>query len=365
MATNKNQHYVPRTHLRPLSVDGKGVQINLINIDRKRAIAGVPAKSQCSGDYFYGTDMRLDQAIRTIEDPYGPIVQQLSAGGPISAGVDILLRRFTYLQHLRTDAASRKAAEMAFALTELPGADAPELSFREATRSAVLMAMQYYAESMGIIDDLKLSIVRNRTAVPFVTSDNPAIMTNRWHIQRGPRDRRGFGAVAAGMVFLLPLSPTLLALFRDGDVYHVSNQDGWIDVSRPADVQALNQHQYLNAMANIYFRGWADREQILADIATALPLRPASAHQIIHAVLEHEDGAGARYAVRPVADIADGERVLVHVISNHPTPSSWPSFLRYRPDASAWSNGSEAGLTRRGCLAAGYAEPDGYRRVKI
>jgi hypothetical protein len=42
--------------------------------------------------------------------------------------------------------------------------------------------MRIFAEEMDIIDDLKLCLIRNRTSIPFVTSDDPAVMTNRWYL---------------------------------------------------------------------------------------------------------------------------------------------------------------------------------------
>ena len=52
MADNKNQHYVPRVHLKPFTLDGEGLAINLLNIDRMKPISNAPVKNQCSGDYF-------------------------------------------------------------------------------------------------------------------------------------------------------------------------------------------------------------------------------------------------------------------------------------------------------------------------
>src|SRR5439155_750653 len=66
MATNKNQHFVPRCYLRPFTLDSGGLAITLLNIDRMKFVEGAPVKHQCSGDYFYGEDLALEKAHQMI-----------------------------------------------------------------------------------------------------------------------------------------------------------------------------------------------------------------------------------------------------------------------------------------------------------
>lgn len=364
MAENKNQHYVPRVHLRPFNRDGAGLAINLFNLARMRAIADAPARKQCSGDYFYGHDARLERAIQSVEGPYGSAVRHLAEGGPVAPGVDVVLRRFLYLQHLRTEAAAFAGAEMVRAMAAVPGSDLPVPPFGELARMAVQAAMQEYAASMRIVDDLRLTVVRNRTSLAFVTSDNPAVLTNRLHFQRPAPGQRGFGAKSAGAVFLLPLTPALQAVLHDGDVYGVPHRDQFADVVREADVAALNEHQHLNCMANVYFGDWEGRGGVAAAVARALPRRPAERLSVVHAVRDAASDWGERFAVQPITDIRDGRKWLVNVWPNRPEPGAWPGFLRMRPDATAWSNDTGAGRTRRGCLGS-FVDGEGYRRIGV
>jgi len=131
----------------------------------------------------------------------------MSDDAVINVKVQIVIQRFVYLQHLRTEAASRKAAEMTAAMHDIPGSDIPMPTIRDAMKTAVQMAMLHFADSVRIVDDLKVCIARNRTNRPFVTSDDPAVLTNRLHLQRRHKVLRSFGIKTAGAVFLLPLSP--------------------------------------------------------------------------------------------------------------------------------------------------------------
>ncbi|WP_419826891.1 DUF4238 domain-containing protein [Sphingomonas sp.] len=365
MADNRNQHYVPRVHLKPFTRDGAGRAINLFNLERTRAISDVPAKNQCSGDYFYGHDARLERAIQSVEGPYGSVVRHLAENGVVAPGVDIVLRRFLYLQFLRTEAAAIAGAEMAMAMTAVPGSDLPAPSFGKLAKMAVQAAMQEYAATMCIVDDLKLSIVRDRTGLPFVTSDNPAILTNRLHFQRPVPGKCSFGAKDAGVVFLLPLTPALLAILYDGNVYAVAHRGHWVDADRTTDIAALNQHQYLHCMANIYFGDWECRVDVGAAAADARPRRPAERLSVVHAVRDEISDWGERFTVQPITDIRDGRKWLINVWPDHPEPAAWPSFLRFRPGATAWSNDTGAGRTRQGSLEHGFVTGAGYRKIRV
>jgi len=250
------------------------------------------------------------------------------------------------------------------ALTDVPGSDLPVPSFPDAAKAAVQQAMLLYTSTMHIVDDLKLTILRNRTEVPFVTSDNPAILTNRLHLQRPALAARSFGAGSAGALFFLPLTPALLAVLHDADTYSLRHIARSLDVAKVSDVAALNEHQYLHCLANIYFGAWEDRDGVLHDAATTRPRRPPERLTVVHAVLDETSDWGERFVVEPIADIRDGRKWLVHVKPNQPVPSAWPSFLPFRPSATAWSNDTGAGLTRRGTLDQGFATGTNYRKVR-
>jgi hypothetical protein len=275
------------------------------------------------------------------------------------------MKRFIYLQYLRTEAASLKASEMALALQDVPGSDLPVPTIKEASKEAVQAAMLSYKDTMRIVDDLTLCIVRNRTGLPFFTSDDPAVLTNRLHIQRPRKGRPSFGVKTAGAIFFLPLSPSLCAILYDGAVYSSGHSAHWIEIDRQGDIEALNAHQILGCCANVYFREWDDRDKIATQVEAAKTGRPATRQTVTQAVLETTSDWGEYYAVRKPTDIRSGEKVLVRVATNHPAPSTWPAFLRFRSNAHAYSNDTGAGLTRRWCLEQGFVQGSCYRKISV
>lgn len=244
MADNKNQHFVPKCHLKPFSADGDGRAINLLNLDRDLAIRGAPVKTQCSRDYFYGHDAQLERAIQAVEGAYAASLGRLvTADAPPTELDCVALRRFVLLQHVRTEAASQRAAYVAAALAAAPGVlpNGEALDMKQEMKESVLEAMRFYAASMTIVDDLTVTVVRNLTGSPFITSDDPAILTNRWHLQNRRAEGLNFGLRNAGLVMILPLSPDRLALLHDGDVYSFAHRQGRVDLTRADDVAALNE----------------------------------------------------------------------------------------------------------------------------
>jgi hypothetical protein len=149
VATNKNQHFVPRIHVKPFSLNDEAVAINLYNFDRERSIRNAPVKSQCSGDYFYGTDPNLEKAIVTMEGAYGTSCRRVASNGYQLTDDDAqTLRLFWLLQHLRTEAAAKRAAQLSREL-----ADAMEAStFRVEIKAAVQLAMQTFADVVDEMD---------------------------------------------------------------------------------------------------------------------------------------------------------------------------------------------------------------------
>ena len=112
MASHKNQHFVSRCYLRPFSLDGRGVAINLYNIDRMKSIPAAAVKGQCSRSYFYGEDLIIETLLQKSEALYAGALRQIVE--PSYALLDsekIILRHFSLLQYSRTAADIKTSTE--------------------------------------------------------------------------------------------------------------------------------------------------------------------------------------------------------------------------------------------------------------
>lgn len=346
MATNKNQHFVPRCYLRPFTFDGAGKAIRIFNIDREQIIDDAPVKHQCSGSYFYGEDEKLESAIQFIEQHYASTLRRIQDLGyeKLSANDELVLKRFWLLQHLRTEAASRRAVEMTNDLGKLVGADS---SYNLEIRDAVLMEMQAFAEEMDVVDDLRACVLKNTTDVPFITSDDPAIMTNKWF----KSDRRhlgsAFGLGSSGVLAILPLSEDAMFIAYDSDVYSISKSCGIAKTRRERDVHALNQFQFLNCRANIFPGHRYDSQALCADYRACKGSRIDERHVLHYAILDQVEGEHKRYRVVDNPDDERHEEALVHSQTRFPSPKNWPLLLRWRKKGFGMVNGTGVGCIRR------------------
>ncbi len=346
MASNKNQHFVPRCHLRPFTKDEADAAICVFNIDRQKFIVNAPVKNQCSGDYFYGKNDSLERAIQLVESAYGKVIRELRMPRYIlTEDAKTVLRRFWLLQYMRTEAASRRTVEMAIESDRVAGIEA--FSFRFDVQRAVQFAMLTYAKTMDVIDDLKICLIRNRTSVPFVTSDDPAVLTNRWYLEDRRIRGRSFGWQASGLLAILPLTPRILCLAYDGDVYNVQHQSGWADIRNEADARALNQHQFLNCFANIFLHDPAFAEEIQSSFVAINACRPAVRHAVHIAVLDRTEGNYSRYRVVSPEEARNHHDLLLHSEMLFPTPTVWPSILRWRRGGSVYTNGTGIKYVRK------------------
>src|SRR3546814_10109074 len=114
------------------------------------------------------------------------------------------------------------------------------------------------------------------------------------------------------------------------DVCSSDLRERLIDAAKPVDIAALNALQVLGCASNVYFRDWDRREDHLAAAKLVADRRPSSRHTVTHLVLEETNDWGEYYSVKPITDIRNGEKAMVHVKTNHPCPAFWPSFLRFR-----------------------------------
>jgi Protein of unknown function (DUF4238) len=348
MASHKNQHFVPRCHLRPFSLNADGFAINIFNIDRCSGIRNAPVKGQCAGDYFYGHDLRLEKLLQKSEGMYASTLSNIiERCDRLTENDKFVLRHFCYLQYCRTEAMATQAALFLSEMAEIASDGDVPAEWRTTMRDAVLIGMHTFARTMNVVEDLKVCLIQNRTNTQFITSDNPSVLTNRWYIQNPKAAGLSAGAGNAGALFFLPLTPNIMCVVYDGGVYSMPNETGWINIHNASDVDAFNQHQFLNCLANVYFSDWSNLPDIEQAFGQAQRYRPVERHKIITATLDREDRWSKRFRVVARNELEPRGEALLHVKLITPTPSRWPSVLKWRPSPRIYSNGTGTGFVRR------------------
>jgi hypothetical protein len=342
MATNKNQHFVPRCHLKPFTLNIEGLSLSLFNLDRKKLIKNAPVKNQCSRDYFYGTDDQLESAIQLIESSYSEKLRDVIKNArSLNDDNKDIFKIFWLFQHLRTEAAALRAVEMSGAVRDIANLPPGEFSFE--IKEAVQFACSTFADSMHLIDDLKFCVVRNRSGVPFITSDNPAVLTSKWHLEK---HRTDFGIGSAGILAIIPLTPKLLFLGYDGDVYSVPNEKGIVEIKSDRDAIAFNRHQFLQCSANVYPGDEIEEERLFEQYLAVISERPEARHTIVYAELDGIEDGHKRYKVIKPEERDERTEAIIHSQVVHPNPLIWPSQIKVRSNGAVYTNDTGLGYIR-------------------
>lgn len=352
MANNKNQHFVPRCYLRPFTQGEEGKAIRIFNVDRERMIENAAVKHQCSGSYFYGEDEKLEALLQCMEQSYAGTLRRVHESSYIRLlpNDERTLKWFWLLQYLRTEAASKRAVEMNNQLGELVGAGS---SFQLEIRDAVLMAMQAFAKEIEVIDDLKVCLLKNSTGIPFLTSDDPAILTNRWFKSDKRHIGSTFGLRTSGVMAILPLSKKILFVAYDSDVYSIVKSGGIAKIKRQSDIQAFNNLQILNCRANIFPSPNYDSQALSEEFRACKGDRINERHVLQYAVLDNTEGGLKRYRVIEKPEAEEHQEALVHSQTLFPSPKDWPLLLQWRNKGFGMVNGTGVGCIRRARIEEG------------
>lgn len=309
-----------------------------------------PIKSQCSGSYFYGNDSVLEHMIQTEEMNYANALRSfLSKPSVFTESQKEIFKRFWLFQNLRTEAAARRAIEMT-SFSHQIGEPTPE-DFNYGIKEAVQHACRVFVEAAEVVTDLKCCIVKNNLETPFISSDNPAVLTNRWSINKSDGIDTSFGLQSSGALLILPLTPKYLFLAYDGDTYNISHISGIVKVAEADDVVALNRHQFLQCASNVFVKDSEAETRYLGELSSISPIRPKVRYKLVYAQLSkiNSDGTKEYIPIDPEKKDRNLE-AIIHFQAVHPNPKIWPRFLKNRVDGSVYSDGSAVGYIRKGRL---------------
>ena len=360
MPAYKNQHFVPRAHLKPFSLNGEGHAVSLYNSRSGRCIHGAPVKSQCARDYFYGRDRGLESKLGELEQKYATVVGEIVAAGSRRPTIATQwLRLFWCVQWGRTEAAAEAAKEVAEGMAKtlkIERHSPPNTKW-------VMISLAAFAKAHENAADLECVILRNRTGIPFITSDNPAAVSNKFHLVDKRVRFSTFGIGSAGALLFLPLTPEHVALFFDADVHTIAHRNGWFDIKQAADVAAINQHQVLNCQSNVYFSSERAYDWIEPSFKELASERSEPTWKQHYAVLDAEHDGVQRFKVVTGGRVRDHRQAIIITQGIPKRPNAWPSFLQWRTLGSAYDSCTAAGIVRAAHVLANPLSE--FKRLRI
>ncbi len=321
MPPKKKQHYVPAFYLKNSASSTSGKSINIFNIRNRRSILNGNLRNQCYGEYFYGKDGRLEEGFAELDGRAAHLIKQILATDklPIPKSDDhVLLLVYTILQRARTQHAveTYEEAEAKFE-TVLPTPELKEWYRRNRKpMESVILPLRSSLRIVPVALDLGLRLLINRTAVEFITSDNPVILHNQYCAEE--RSLSSTGWASSGLQVVLPISPTRCIFMYDQRIYKVGDRRADVTgIAGQSDVGLLNEMQLLNALENVYYSA-ASQEPVIVKGAEAASRRRNS----------------SKAEVREYPSAKTGERgSLLHYYSTDLAVDFDSSFCKIRRDA--------------------------------
>lgn len=330
MSENQSQHFVPKCHLREFARDERKKQICVFNLKADRLIPSASLRDQCAKHYFYGEDLILERAFQGFEGRYGEAVKEIKQNklGEINR---LKLLSFALLQYHRTEAAARRVVS---GFEDLIKAIDPEERYY--TKNDVWDEKQSLREILSIVGsshyylhDLKWVVVENKSRVPFVTSDDPASITNMYAHKR--LKTKSFGMISSGFTLSLPLSPRFSVIFYDGLVYNFPKRVGcMLVITRDEDARSLNELQYQKCDQNLYCSSPDSEDEIRAGLSGASHMRLAFSAKPVTLQKVSTEGEYSKYAPVKNPDLYEGGEHLIYHELRYPVPNKWFSEMKIR-----------------------------------
>lgn len=261
MPEKKSQHYVPRSYLKRFSSDPKKRRISLYNLDSQQYVDGnASIKHEACEDNFYGSK-EIEEAFGFIEGQTGVIISEMISGNThpnYGSDEHKLILAFIVTLHARTPSSVEEITEALQKMTQLLANKDPNIQ-KQLERVMlgdhffVQMTLSSVVKLIPITFDLGCKLLINNTPIPFITSDHPVVLYNRF-FETKKTWGSNTGLSSKGLQILLPISPIHQIMCFDQDIYKVGGAyHKPVLINDLKDIENLNSFQYLNAKTNLYF----------------------------------------------------------------------------------------------------------------
>ena len=255
----KNHHYVPQFLLRRF---GNDRSTNVLILESGKFISNVGIKDQCSENYFYGPDGKIEKGFEDLEGTAATIIRKIEESGisSLAEDEDMNLRSFITFQMLRTlgqaELSGQVMANSIFmAMEKDPNFSDLKNKYEIVFRNTQFMNLELAISSLPLLLDLRVKLLIRDKGPDLVLSDNPVTRCNQW-AQNHPKFSQYEGLTglsSKGLQIFLPISKrTCLALY-DADTYEYGSPSKTDCRISKTDVMQLNKLQTFNAVSCIYF----------------------------------------------------------------------------------------------------------------
>lgn len=258
MPENRRQHYVPQNYLREFSSDGESIGVFLV--DSGKCIDKAPINSQAQESYFYGKDLELEKQLSDLESLLADNRKAIftNSQNKLSLYQREVLYQDMMLQLSRTKHMANLYEEIATANArriwrhcndELVRNHADDFGIK--LDNPIIAPMALLLQNLTMCLDLEFKVLRNKTEIPFVTSDCPVCVYSQFF---EAHRRYHSGLKSTGEQLYYPLSPSFAVLYYDRNVYKAKfRKRNYLDIADDSDVNHLNGLVCASANKCVYY----------------------------------------------------------------------------------------------------------------
>lgn len=272
----KNNHFVPKSYLKRFNSQSEN-QVGLFNLKSGLIVEGAPVKSQCARDYFYTKNPVFEDKFMELEGKQGALLDRMTADRYVPAResddhhtlLALIMfqagRTVTTVEQQNHLANQFGKAMLQKHLEKEGRGDLLEFlpQLKITLEDGVIDAIGQHLSMYPLIGDMQMTLFVNETDEDFVTSDHPVTLCNNLPASSPHGANTGFSS--RGLIILYPLSPRVLLVLTDPEVYKVaSDANNVCTLKSTRDVINLNLPQCFNAHENLYF---ASSERVKGTLA--------------------------------------------------------------------------------------------------
>ena len=186
----RRQHYVPKFYLRNFSGNNKAVGIYLFKIDK--IIENGSINDNLWQEYFYGEDALVENKLAECERIWNEIILSIIEEEKLpKSQKDLMwLCYFVLISSARTlKRGNQVNKDITNLMKNLLEMEEPELFSKvmNSSKDGLSVKVKYPAlpfikaaqEALPLVIDLKIELLINRSAIDYVTSDNPTVFCNQ------------------------------------------------------------------------------------------------------------------------------------------------------------------------------------------
>jgi hypothetical protein len=257
----RNQHYIPKFYLRNFSVEGNDKQIGVFNITNEIFIQRAKLKTQGSKKFFYGKDGKIENSLSIIEDKLANSINKIIRTEKLpqkhsTEHFDLLifLTLTDFRNPVRIQNLKGMFEKMENILKDLdPNLKNEAVLPKYSHEFRIKESLSFTMDTSEKIADLDFKILINKTEIPYLTSDFPIIKYNQFLEKRKwPASKCGYGLT--GLQIFVPITPNILILFYDSDIYKVGfKKRRRHELTDAKDIDEINILNFINCFDTIFF----------------------------------------------------------------------------------------------------------------